>query len=107
MPELTPSEQQALMEAMRQGFGNCTCGTVAGRIMVCDGHRFLTEEQTFAGELTSRVMVLVYYRRMASLWTSAEFSRPFVSLEPEPMLEPTSLPESITGKPADPEKLPW
>jgi len=106
MPELTPSEQQALMDAMKSSYGNCTCGLVAGRMLVCDGHRFLTEEQQFAGTLHSRVQILAYYRRMASLWTSAEFSRPFVSLAPEPMLAPTPLPESIT-KPADPEKLPW
>jgi len=96
---LTPEEQHALIESMRNSFGNCTCAQVGGRIAVCDGHRFLAEEQPFAGGLADRVMVMTYYRRMASLWTGPEFSRPFVSLAPEP----DPLPPSIT----EPDKLPW
>ena len=106
MPELTKPEQEALMSAMTNSFGGCTCARVGDHIAFCEGHRFLGETQMWAGELMDRVSILLAYRRFASFWTSAEFSRPFVSLAPEPMLEPTPLPESIT-RPADPEKLPW
>jgi len=106
MPELTKPEQEALMSAMTNSFGGCSCARVGDHTAFCDGHRFLFETQVWGGELRDRVQILAYYRRFASFWTSAEFSRPFVSLAPEPMLEVTPLPESITRQP-DTDKLPW
>jgi len=114
MPELTPTEQQALIDSLQHSFGACTCRTVNGQVMFCDGHRFIAETQTWAGELMDRVSILLAYRRMASFWTSAEFSRPFTTLQPEPMLQPAPIPEEylkdIPGSPQQgdaPERLPW
>jgi hypothetical protein len=106
MAKLTITEQDALMQAMKSSYGDCNCREVMGRIMHCDGHRFLGEVQMYAGSLTDRVSILVYYRRMARLFRDAEFSQPFVSVAP-PVLEVTPLPESISREPADPNKLPW
>lgn len=109
MPFLTEAEQIALIEAMKQSYGPCTCRPVNGAMMRCDGHRFLAETQLFGGVLTDRVQILAYYRRFASFWTGPEFSRPFVSLEPEPMLEPEPLPSMLEAprEQPDPNRLPW
>lgn len=105
MPQLTQTEQNALMSALGNSFGQCTCRTVNGAVMACEGHRFLAETQRFGTEkLVDRVTVLTYYRRMASLWTDGEFSRPFTTLQPEPMLEPDPLPPDLIP---DPHRLPW
>ena len=101
MPQLTQTEQNALMSALGNSFGNCSCHvTLGGSIIHCSGHRFLGEVQKFGGELVDRVSILTYYRRMARLWTDAEFSRPFTTLEPE--LPPDLIPES-----RDHTRLPW
>ena len=112
LPELTPIEQDALIESMQHSFGACTCMAVNGRMQYCAGHRFLGEVQAFGTDrtLVDRVSILAYYRRMASMWTSREFSRPF-QLAPEPMLEPDPLPPDLIPESPqqgdDATRLPW
>jgi hypothetical protein len=108
LPRLTPAEQMALLAAMKQGFGPCTCRIVDGRQQLCDGHRFLSETQAFGvdRDQISRVARLVYTRREAEHWKLSEFGQPF-TLEP-PADEP--LPTDLFGAPAqgdDAPRLPW
>lgn len=97
MPQLTQSEQEAMMLAMANSFGPCTCQPNRA----CDGHRFLGEVQRWNGQLTDRVSVLAHYRRMARLWTDSEHSR-----RVEPELPPNLIPES-REEPDHPNRLPW
>lgn len=113
LPKLTKAEQHALLDALARNFGPCTCRSESLR---CDGHRFLAETEVFGTDRQeiSRVARLVMYRRMASMWTTGEFARPF-SLEPEPLPESEPLPADLFGPPSrespvqgdDSSTLPW
>lgn len=111
LPQLTRTEQAALVVAMANSFGPCTCRSQ----MACDGHRFLAETQAFGTDRQQidRVTRLVYTRREVQRWLDSEFGRPF-TLQPEPeQAEP--LPPDLLGPPVpesprqgdDSGTLPW
>lgn len=110
LPQLTRTEQQALIDAMQQGFGPCTCRPVNGRTMLCDGHLFLAETQAFgvSRETIDRVSRMVLARREARHWMAGEFG---ITLPPpEEPLPPDLLGPPVPESPQqgdDTNVLPW
>jgi hypothetical protein len=104
LPKLTQEEQNALMSALGNTFGPCTCRTITGHPVLCDGHLFIAETQAFGTDrqLIDRVTRLLYARREAHRLLAEEFGRPF-TLAPGPMPEPEpSLPPDLLGPPREP-----
>src|SRR5262245_22188167 len=118
---MTDEEQLAMMRAMKNTYGPCTCRTVVGGLTaMCEGHRFLA--QTYGPKDIPQMALLLGIRRDLR-WVNAEHDTGCWPREPAPMPERTNpfqalidaldaQSEANTQDPpreggTDPNVLPW